>query len=142
MVPNPYLLFCPSSSVLVVPPPCAQRFAAWRSGGYLAQKFNRRTALEPTTKLSYEALHPPLRQTAVRCCPSFLSCCFLSILLLSLCVGLVALLQNLALAWACAVLQMCHQMRGIIMLCSYIVLHQLFDFFCLNIQESLGLIFH
>src|SRR5690554_7725755 len=27
--------------------------------------FNRRTALEPTTKLSYEALHPPLRQTAV-----------------------------------------------------------------------------
>src|SRR5690606_7041014 len=40
-------------------------FAAWRSGGFLAQKFNRRTALEPTTKLSYEALHPPLRQTAV-----------------------------------------------------------------------------
>ncbi|SFO05622.1 hypothetical protein SAMN04488519_103256 [Algoriphagus ornithinivorans] len=43
----------------------AQRFAAWRSGGFLAQKFNRRTALEPTTKLSYEALNPPLRQTAV-----------------------------------------------------------------------------
>ena len=43
----------------------AQRFRAWRSGGFLAQKFNRRTALEPTTKLSYEALHPPLRQTAV-----------------------------------------------------------------------------
>ena len=42
-----------------------KRFAAWRSGGFLAQKFNRRTALEPTTKLSYEALHPPLRQTAV-----------------------------------------------------------------------------
>ena len=42
-----------------------QRFAAWRSGGFLAQKFNRRTALEPTTKLSYEALQPPLRQTAV-----------------------------------------------------------------------------
>jgi len=41
---------------------CTQRFAAWRSGGFLAQKFNRRTALEPTTKLSYEALHPPLRQ--------------------------------------------------------------------------------
>jgi len=41
------------------------RFAAWRSGGFLAQKFNRRTALEPTTKLSYEALNPPLRQTAV-----------------------------------------------------------------------------
>ncbi|GAB4350222.1 MAG: hypothetical protein OHK0038_28610 [Flammeovirgaceae bacterium] len=38
---------------------------AWRSGGFLAQKFNRRTALETTTKLSYEALHPPLRQTAV-----------------------------------------------------------------------------
>ncbi|WP_207759785.1 hypothetical protein, partial [Flavobacterium cyanobacteriorum] len=31
----------------------------------LAQKFNRRTTLEPTTNLSYEALHPPLRQTAV-----------------------------------------------------------------------------
>jgi len=30
-----------------------------------AQKFNRTTALEPTTKLSYEALHPTLRQTAV-----------------------------------------------------------------------------
>jgi hypothetical protein len=42
-----------------------QRFAAWRSGGFLAQKFNRSTALEPTTKLSYEAIHPPLRQTAV-----------------------------------------------------------------------------
>jgi len=51
---------------------CCQRFAAWRSGGFLAQKFNRRTALEPTTNLSYEALNPPLRQTAVRCwrsCP-------------------------------------------------------------------------
>jgi hypothetical protein len=36
-----------------------------RSGGFLAQKFNRRTALEPTTKLSNEALNPPLRQTAV-----------------------------------------------------------------------------
>ena len=47
-----------------------QRFAALRSGGFLAQKFNRRTALEPTTKLSYEELHPPLRKTAVVCCPS------------------------------------------------------------------------
>jgi hypothetical protein len=46
-------------------------FAAWRSGGFLAQKFNRRTALEPTTKLSYEALHPPLHQTAVSGCLSF-----------------------------------------------------------------------
>ena len=44
---------------------CPQRFAAWRSGGFLAQKFNRSTALEPTTKLSYEAPNPPLRQTAV-----------------------------------------------------------------------------
>ena len=42
-----------------------QRFAALRSGGFLAQKFNRRTALEPTTKLSNEAQHPPLRKTAV-----------------------------------------------------------------------------
>jgi hypothetical protein len=32
----------------------------------LAQKFNRRTALEPTTKLSNEALHPPLRQTQIK----------------------------------------------------------------------------
>ena len=47
-----------------------QRFPALRSGGFIAQKFNRRTALEPTTKLSYEALNPPLRQTAVSCCPS------------------------------------------------------------------------
>jgi len=37
-----------------------QRFAAWRRGGFFAQKFTRRTVLEPTTKLSYEALHPPL----------------------------------------------------------------------------------
>ena len=43
----------------------AQRFAAWRSGGFLVQKFKRSTALEPTTKLSNEALHPPLRQAAV-----------------------------------------------------------------------------
>jgi hypothetical protein len=27
------------------------RFAAWRSGGFIAQKFMQRTALEPTTKL-------------------------------------------------------------------------------------------
>jgi len=46
-------------------PHYCQRFAALRSGGFLAQKFNRRTALEPTANLSYEALHPPLRQTAV-----------------------------------------------------------------------------
>jgi len=40
--------------------------------GFLAQKFNRRTALEPTTKLSYEALRPPLPQTAVTgWCSSF-----------------------------------------------------------------------
>ena len=51
----------------------AQRFAAWRSGGFLAQKFNRRTALEPNTKLSYEALHPPLRQTDVSRSPFILS---------------------------------------------------------------------
>ncbi len=48
---------------------------AWCSGGFLAQKFNRRTALEPTTKLSYEALHPPLRQTAVSSRPSVLCPC-------------------------------------------------------------------
>ena len=47
-----------------------ERFWAWRSGGFLAQNFNRRTALEPTTNLSYEALNPPLRQTAVMGCPS------------------------------------------------------------------------
>ena len=64
-----------------------QRFAAWRSGGFLAQMFNRRNALEPTTKLSYEALHPPLRQTAVTSCPSFLSCLFVVMLCRSLCVG-------------------------------------------------------
>ena len=43
--------------------------------------------------------------------PSFLSLLFVVISCLSWCVGLVALLQNLALAWACAVLQMCHQMH-------------------------------
>ncbi|MCX8055760.1 MAG: hypothetical protein N3A67_08865 [Ignavibacteria bacterium] len=40
-------------------------FAAWRSGGLLALKSNQRTALKPTTKLSYEALYPSLCQTAV-----------------------------------------------------------------------------
>jgi len=45
---------------------CHQRFAALRSGGLSAQKFNRRTELEPATKLSYEALNPPLRKTAVQ----------------------------------------------------------------------------
>jgi hypothetical protein len=57
------------------------RFRAWRSGGFLAQKFNRRTALEPTTKLSYEALNPPLRQTAVigwRSCLSWDTTIFMS----------------------------------------------------------------
>jgi hypothetical protein len=52
-------------SVVIFLARCPQRFAAWRSGGFLAQKFNRRTELEPTTKLSYKALHTPLRQTAV-----------------------------------------------------------------------------
>lgn len=33
-----------------------KRFESWRSAGFSAQWFNRRTALEPTTKLSYEAL--------------------------------------------------------------------------------------
>ena len=50
-----------------------------------------------TTKLSYEALHPPLRQTAVSCCPSVLVVCFSVIYCqFYLCVVLVALLQNLA----------------------------------------------
>ncbi len=42
-----------------------QRFMSLRNGGYLEQKFNRRTALEPTTRLAFEALYPPLHQTAV-----------------------------------------------------------------------------
>ena len=29
-----------------------QRFAAWRCGGFLAQKFNRITAVEPCTNVS------------------------------------------------------------------------------------------
>ena len=44
----------------------------------------------------------------------FLSSVLLSFSCLFGCVGLVALLQNLALAWACAVLQMCHQMRWLV----------------------------
>ena len=67
--------------------------------------FDRSTKLDLTTE-------PPL---ACRCCYAF-ALLFLSYGLLSFrvcfwCVGLVALLQNLALAWACAVLQMCHQMH-------------------------------
>jgi hypothetical protein len=42
----------------------------------LAQKFNRRTALESTTKLSYEALFSPLRKINVECCPSILPSVF------------------------------------------------------------------
>ena len=30
----------------------AQRFSAWRCGGFLAQKFNRITAVEPSTNVS------------------------------------------------------------------------------------------
>ncbi len=55
-----YLILCNSVFLFSI-----QRFAAWRSGGFLSQMFNRRTELESITKLSYEALHPPLRQTAV-----------------------------------------------------------------------------
>jgi hypothetical protein len=44
---------------------CTQRFPALRSGGFKAQKFNRRTVLEPCTKLSYEELNPPLLKTDV-----------------------------------------------------------------------------
>lgn len=36
-----------------------QQFATLRSGGFSAQKFNRRTAREPTIKLSFEAQHQP-----------------------------------------------------------------------------------
>jgi len=38
---------------------------AWSRGGFLAQKINRSNALESATKLSYEALNPPIPQTAV-----------------------------------------------------------------------------
>lgn len=38
-----------------------------RNGGYLEQKFNRRTALEPTIKLAYEALRQPLHKTTIEC---------------------------------------------------------------------------
>jgi len=54
-----------------------------RSGGFLAQRFNRRTALEPTTKLAYKALHPPLRKTAVSSRPSVFRVCKLLSLLSS-----------------------------------------------------------
>jgi|GEM_PF-3790625 len=47
------------------------RFGGLTQGGFLAQKFNRRTIVEPITKLSYEALLPPLRQAAVTCRFSF-----------------------------------------------------------------------
>lgn len=44
---------------------CAKGLGLGEGGGLLAQKFNRSTELEPTSKLSYEALNQPLRQTAV-----------------------------------------------------------------------------
>ncbi|MBP8993478.1 MAG: hypothetical protein KBG30_06670, partial [Bacteroidales bacterium] len=46
---------------------------------------NRRTALEPTTKLSTEALNPPLRQTAVGSWCSVVRDC-IPLSLLSLCI--------------------------------------------------------
>ena len=60
-------------------------FGLGEGGGFLAQMFIRRTALEPSTKLSYEALNPPLRQTAVigwRSCLSWVT----TILLATVCV--------------------------------------------------------
>ena len=42
--------------------------AKWR----IFEKINRRTTLEPITKLSYEAINSPLRQTAVSGCPIYL----------------------------------------------------------------------
>jgi len=70
--------------------------AAWCSGGFLAQKFNRRTALEPTTKLSYEALHLPLRQTSVSTSP------FFSVVIVRVILFVFVRLEKL---------QMCHQER-------------------------------
>jgi hypothetical protein len=113
--------------------------AAWRSGGFLAQKFNRRTALEPTTKLSYEELNPPLRQTAVSSRPSVVCPCkplsLLSFCVIEcrLCVAFLIFFEgsenffknNFVLRWlcklfvkalvcamACVALAMCLQMRG------------------------------
>ncbi|MBK8442861.1 MAG: hypothetical protein IPL35_05345 [Sphingobacteriales bacterium] len=57
----------------------ANGFGLAEVGEIEVQMFKRRTALEPTTKLSYEALNPPLRQTAVSSCPSCLSCLFVVI---------------------------------------------------------------
>jgi len=64
-------------------------FGLGEGGGFLAQKFNRRTTLEPTTKLSYEALNPPLRQTAVISWPSVHRPCK-PLSLLSFCVIVVS----------------------------------------------------
>ncbi len=75
-------------------------FSGLAKAGLLAQKFNLRTALEPTMKLSYEALNPhinkisvsPLRQTAVIGSPSVfrpvIRHIFLSISRLNLCLNL------------------------------------------------------
>jgi len=62
-------------------------------------------------KCFYEARHPPLRQTAVRCWRSVCRCSVVHCLRLSWCVGLVALLDFFSF-WGCALkkIQMCHQM--------------------------------
>ncbi len=90
---------------------CAQRFAAWRRAGLLALMFMRSTNVEPSTNVSTKHETPPFAKPLLPVRASFMSCLFVVISCLSWCVGLVALLQNLALAWACAVLQMCHHKR-------------------------------
>ena len=82
------------------------RFAAWGSGGFLAQKFNRRTELEPTTKQSYEALNRPLRQTAV----SAVMAALLSVIVLQITFSSFAILQKIFLS-NCNVVETCPQLN-------------------------------
>ena len=77
-------------------------------------------------------MYPPLLQNYSTTLP-FL-CLFTGIVFScqSMCVRVVALLQIMALVLDCAVLQKSLKSKELFTLSSYTVLHQLFDFFCLN----------
>jgi len=65
-LPKNYLsLVCQPESLILARSPygCRQRFAAWRSGGFFAQKFNRRTNVEPCTNVQSKTFSPAFGNT-------------------------------------------------------------------------------
>jgi hypothetical protein len=89
----------------------ANVFGLGEGGGFLAQMFIRRTNVFATTKLSYEALNPPLLPNPCYLLGFFRSTVCRVKFALSVCVGLVALLHFLGWLEALKKMQMCYQMR-------------------------------